>query len=507
MNSLNTVGIDDMSLYIPNLYFDIKDLAEARNIDYLKLNKGLGLSQMAITDKHEDAATMAANAILELILKNKLNPQQIGRIYMGTESALDGAKPTATYALEMLRSYFAPEYGDDCFLHCDVIDMTFACIGGVDALNNTIDWVGGRKDRIGIVVSSDNAKYELASSGEYTQGAGAVAMLVKSNPRLLSFDDNWGVATMGVHDFFKPLRHISKKDLIAEILDWTEGNDVDINQVEEKTNASLEVKGILDTNEAVMTFHKWTPVFDGQFSNQCYQDRMSEAFNHFRKKTISKGIYQENEAITENWERLIFHLPYAFHGRRIFSNIFIEESKRSGNWQNILASNEITPPQRSDFEDDKSFEKANRGLIKSISKTNEYRAFAKEKISKGEWASGLVGNMYAGSIFLALLSTLEVDFSEENDLVGKKLGFIAYGSGSKSKVFEGVLQPRWKEVVAQFNIKEKLESRTAIDYDTYQNLHTGYAKDSFIQAKGGFRLSSLGKEGVTEGARYYEFVK
>lgn len=507
MNPSINVGIDDMSLYIPNIYFDIKDLAEARNIDYLKLNKGLGLSQMAITDKHEDAATMAANAILELILKNKLDPRKIGRIYMGTESALDGAKPTATYALEMLRNYFASDYGDDCFLHCDVIDMTFACIGGVDALNNTIDWVSGREDRIGIVVSSDNAKYELASSGEYTQGAGAVAMLIKTNPRLISFDDNWGVATKGVHDFFKPLRHIAKKDLIAEILDWAGDNTADIDEVEGKTNASLQVKGIIDTNEAVMTFHKSTPVFDGQFSNQCYQDRMTGAFNHFRKKTISKGIYQEEDSITEHWSRLIFHLPYAFHGKRIFSSVFIEENKRSGNWKNILTANEIAVPQRNDFEDDASFDKANRGLIRSISKTPEYRAFAKEKISKGEWASGLVGNMYAGSIFLALLSTLEMDYSEGNDLLGKKLGFIAYGSGSKSKVFEGVIQSGWKEVVGQFKIKEKLEARTAIDYKTYEGLHTGYAKDSFIQAKGAFKLTSIGTEGVLEGARYYEFVK
>ena len=33
-----TVGIDDMALYVPSIYFDIKDLAEARQLDYLKLN-------------------------------------------------------------------------------------------------------------------------------------------------------------------------------------------------------------------------------------------------------------------------------------------------------------------------------------------------------------------------------------------------------------------------------------------------------------------------------------
>lgn len=504
MNSSTKVGIDDMSLYTPKLYFDIQDLAEVRNIEYVKLNKGLGLSQMAITDLHEDAATMAANAILELILKNKLKPNDIGRIYMGTESALDGAKPTATYTLEMLRNYFREEYGDDCFLHCDVIDMTFACIGGVDALNNTMDWVRGQKDRIGIVVSSDNAKYELASTGEYTQGAGAVAMLVKNNPRLIAFEDNWGVATMGVHDFFKPLRHIRKKDLIAEVLEWA-GTSTDTNDVEDKTNASLQVNGIIDTNEAVMTIHKSTPIFDGQFSNQCYQDRIREAYYHFRKKSVAKGIYQEDESILQNWERLIFHLPYAYHGRRIFSDIFVEELKREQKWEGFLSENEIVLPKRVDFEDEKSFAKAQRGIYRTVSKTSTYKAFVQEKLSKGEWASSLVGNMYAGSIFLALLSTLEADSREGVDLEGKKLGFFAYGSGSKSKVFEGTVQNGWKEVASNLGILKKLDDRIRIDYTQYQNLHTGYAKSSLSQQKQTFKLKSIGSGGVNEGARYYEW--
>ena len=189
------IGIDDMAAYIPQLYLPIEDLATARDLEYVKLNKGLGLEAMAVPDVGEDAATMMANAVREIIERNELQPQQIGRIYLGTESALDGAKPTATYALDMLSTYFAERHGPDCFLNCDVVDMTFACIGAVDALQNTLDWVRCGEDRIGIIVASDIAKYELGSGGEYTQGAGAVAVLVKANPRLLAIDPTWGVST------------------------------------------------------------------------------------------------------------------------------------------------------------------------------------------------------------------------------------------------------------------------------------------------------------------------
>ena len=48
-------------------------------------------------DVNEDAASMKhPNALDKLIAKNKIDPTKIGRIYLGTESALDAAKPTAT---------------------------------------------------------------------------------------------------------------------------------------------------------------------------------------------------------------------------------------------------------------------------------------------------------------------------------------------------------------------------------------------------------------------------
>ncbi|MFN5090972.1 MAG: hydroxymethylglutaryl-CoA synthase family protein [Bacteroidota bacterium] len=230
--SFLSVGIDDIAAHLPHIYLKIEDLSIARNIEYAKLNKGLGLTNMSLADVHEDAATMAANAVRKLIEQNDLNPSHIGRIYLGTESALDGSKPTASYALDMLNHYFSPKYGPDCFLNCDVVDLTFACIGAVDALQNSLDWVRTGEDRIAIVIGSDVAKYELASTGEYTQGAGAIALLVKENPRLLAFDEQWGVATRPVHDFFKPIRTVQKNQLLTEIEEKGIGQNLNFDIIE-----------------------------------------------------------------------------------------------------------------------------------------------------------------------------------------------------------------------------------------------------------------------------------
>ena len=120
------VGIDDIAIHFPRLYMDMKDFADLRGEDYGKLNKGLGLKAMSIPDVHEDTATMGANAVMKLIDRNGLNPRNIGRMYLGTESALDGAKPTATYIVDMLTQRYSERYGEDCFRNCDVVDMTFA---------------------------------------------------------------------------------------------------------------------------------------------------------------------------------------------------------------------------------------------------------------------------------------------------------------------------------------------------------------------------------------------
>ena len=100
-----------------------------------------------------------------------------------------------------------------------------------------------------------------------------------------------------------------------------------------------------------------------------------------------------------------------------------------------------------------------------------YRSFAAERIAPAEAVSGLVGNMYAGSLFLALMGSLENAHQNDSLAAGAQLGFFAYGSGSKSKVFQAELQEDWQNVVGGFGLMQHLEQRTEIDYTTYELLH------------------------------------
>ncbi|WP_426278911.1 hydroxymethylglutaryl-CoA synthase family protein [Chryseobacterium sp. S-02] len=439
-----TFGIEAASYYVPSLYLEIKDLAEKRGIEPAKLEKGLGLHKMGFPDVHEDAATFAAEALLKLIKDYKLNPKEIARIYLGTESALDAAKPTASYAMQMVEKVLEAEFGERCFKNCDVVDMTFACIGAVDALHNSLDFVRANPDKKAVVIASDYAKYELASSGEYTQGGGAVSVLVSSKPDLIEIENDWGVATESVFDFFKPRRHFKKEDLINAPENFPE---------------KIEVF----TDE---------PVFDGQYSNQCYQDRIREAYNHYKKITGKDKPYKA-------WKYLIFHLPYAFHGKRVFTEIYSIENRLSYE----------TPEEQ-----------------KAVAKSENYIQFINDKIEKSQRASSEIGNMYTASIFMALLSALQTSFNENEELAGQEIGFLGYGSGSKSKVFAGKVAGSWKNVAAKWDLFEGLKNRTAIDFNTYEKLHRKQLEKSVNENYKGFGLRSVELENpVLKGARYYGY--
>ena len=514
------VGIDDIAIHFPRLYMDMKDFADLRGADYGKLSKGLGLEAMAIPDVHEDTATMGAMAVMQLIDRNGLDPRTIGRMYLGTESALDGAKPTATYIVDMLTQRYAERFGDDCFQTCDVVDMTFACIGAVDALHTTLDWVARSKEndeRLGIVIFSDNAKYALESSGEYTQGAGGGALLIRRNPRLLEIPDCIGVSTTPVHDFFKPRREVSIRSVISNVLQLAQEAGQSVKKglldrmIRHLPKSTVRKLGIFAHGEEKVSVHRDDPVFDGQFSNLCYQNAVRQAFFDFTKKAVKCDRIdpRTDDPFTEQWSRIIMHLPYAYQAKRMFPDVFRHDREHTPMWNDVvdLIGHMPPRPETNDREALENWEREKDAYRRQISKTPQYTAFHASRIEKGQRASSLIGNQYTGSIFLALMSTFESDLEDNTNLDNALFGMCGYGSGAKAKVFEGKVNPRWREVVATWRLFERLAGRMAIDHITYENLHKGTQDNSVIEPRGEFALVDIGEEGVEEGARRYKWVK
>ena len=138
---------------------------------------------------------------------NGLDPRTIGRMYLGTESALDGAKPTATYIVDMLTQRYAERFGEDCFQTCDVVDMT---------LPASVRWTLCTRPSTGLHAparkTSDSASSfsQTTPSTHWNLRANTPKVLVEG--LLIRRNPAFGNTRLHrcihhpVHDFFKPRR-------------------------------------------------------------------------------------------------------------------------------------------------------------------------------------------------------------------------------------------------------------------------------------------------------------
>lgn len=186
------VGIDKIAMYIPKYYLDIRDLALARNVEVDKYLIGLGQNKMAINHKSQDIVSMGAMAA-EKILTDE-DREKIDMIIVGTESSIDQSKAASVFIQSLL--------GINKF--CRSIEIKQACYGATAALQYAKLHVSKHENSKVLVIASDIAKYGINTSGEATQGCGAIAMLISKNPRLLEMNDNQVCYTEDVMDFFRP---------------------------------------------------------------------------------------------------------------------------------------------------------------------------------------------------------------------------------------------------------------------------------------------------------------
>ena len=459
-------GIDDIAIYIPRLYIDASDFAVNRGLDPVKLQKGLGVSQMAIVDANQDPACLAANACLKIMQKNKLSPEDIGRLYISTESAFDESKAMNSYVVGMLEQV----YGQGAFEHCGGVETKFACVSGSYALYDNANWIraGEAEGKYALVVVSDIAKYDMGSSGEMTQGAGAVVMLLNDNPRLLAFDPKvTSTSIKDEYDFYRP-------------------------------------------------FGKETPIVHGQYSNLLYMIQVRKALETYKKKVLSTGLIKmgEDETILDHMDYINMHLPYSNMGKKALAYLVRHEWRQLPRWQNILNDIGMKEPipndPRGTIESvlgDSEFMAKDHEFTKMFTKTAEYQEVYESKLSSSLIASSMIGNLYTASLYLGFRSSLEFEHRKGMDLEGKRIGFGSYGSGSSAMVFSGVVQPDFKDIVSQMDLKAEIGNRRRLTWEEYEELHENKLspEESMVHTNKEFVLVDVQTQKENRGERRYVF--
>ena len=186
------IGIDKIGFAAPDYVLDLADLAQARNVDPNKFKIGLLQSEMAVTPVTQDIVSLGAEAA-EAILTEE-DKQTIDMVIVGTESSVDQSKAAAVTIHGLL--------GIQPFARS--IEMKEACYGATAGLSLAKSHISLFPESKVLVIASDIAKYGVASGGEPTQGAGAVAMLVTANPRILVLNNDNVCQTRDIYDFWRP---------------------------------------------------------------------------------------------------------------------------------------------------------------------------------------------------------------------------------------------------------------------------------------------------------------
>ena len=307
-----------------------------------------------------------------------------------------------------------------------------------------------------------------------------IVPMVVEEPSIIAFNGSWGVSTKGIGDFFKPRRQFKKANILIEAAKIL---NKEVSQEEaEVLLENSQSKFWSDTND-IIEVYKEEPIFEGKFSNESYKARVYEAIEDFNN--------QNERNILKEWENIIFHLPYAYHGRRMITDKWIEWMEKNGDSE-LIYSEAGNPKSKID-----------KDWIKKVSKSSVYKKFIEQKIAPGEKASSEIGNMYTASIFMSLISSLVEASSNDNEFANKKIGFISYGSGSKAKIFEGTVQTNWKDKIERVKLFQNLDSRKKISIDIYEQLHKRKVSSNINNNQGIIKLKNIDNGEFTEGLRNY----
>jgi hydroxymethylglutaryl-CoA synthase len=135
---------------------------------------------------------MGANAALRAI--RDIDTDSIEMLLFATESGIDQSKAAGIYVHDLL----------NLSARCRVIELKQACYSATLALQLALPFLRQHPEKKVLLVASDIARYGLGTTGESSQGCGAIAMVLSANPRILALEPEYGVVTENVMDFWRP---------------------------------------------------------------------------------------------------------------------------------------------------------------------------------------------------------------------------------------------------------------------------------------------------------------
>ncbi len=482
------VGISGIAIYVPPYRVDLEQWCEWTGNTWEKTRAVVGRS-FRMRGPAQSVYTMAATAVMRLIERYDIDPQRIGFLGLGTESSTDnsaGAVIIKGMLDEALRADGRPQISR----RCEVPEVKHACLGGIYALKHGLRYLAlEREDRCAIVVSADIAEYARGSSGEPTQGAGAVAMLLERKPKMLAVElENIGTASSyRAVDFRKPVMR---------------------NLIRGKLNCHFQD----------------LPVFNGKYSTTCYLDETQHALDDMLQRLGKEPAEYYRELAAAFMHRPYHRMPetsfamsYLFglarDGARGLAEL-AEHCQRAGmDVDDVLGEMRSQPDilqlvRDGDISAD-VYPLSNQ-LLKELRASPQFRSLLSEKMSLGTEVMKDIGNVYCAALPAWIAAGMEEAWETGAPLDGGKVLAVGYGSGDAAEALPMRVMDEWREAASKIGFRAALDPRQNLTRSQYEILHDTGNAPGLHEPDDGFVIDSVGTSSnpafSDEGIEYYRFL-
>ncbi|MDY6765624.1 MAG: hydroxymethylglutaryl-CoA synthase [Halobacteria archaeon] len=164
-------GIVSYGAYVPRFRIKSRDIAKIWGDDPGSIENGLNVKQKSVPDIDEDTITISVEAARNALKRSGIESDEIGAIYVGSESHPYAVKPTATIVGESIGA--TP--------HMTAADYEFACKAGTAGIQTCMGLVDSEMIDYGMAIGADVSQGAPSDALEYSAAAGGAAFIVGRN--------------------------------------------------------------------------------------------------------------------------------------------------------------------------------------------------------------------------------------------------------------------------------------------------------------------------------------
>ena len=161
-------GIVSYGAYVPRYRITPAEIGRVWGADGAGMGASLNVQRKSVPAPDEDTITISTEALRIALVRGAVDPQEIGAIYVGSESHPYAVKPTATVVAQAV--------GATPLL--TAAEFEFACKAGTAAIQTCLGLVGAGMIRYGVAIGTDTSQGAPGDALEYSASAGGAAFVV-----------------------------------------------------------------------------------------------------------------------------------------------------------------------------------------------------------------------------------------------------------------------------------------------------------------------------------------